>query len=123
MQDQCRGDMRVLILGGDGMLGHELAAELAKHHELTVSLRQGKENYRDSLLFGTAVFGIDARDTAALSHLISTVSPEVVVNAIGIVKQRDDGADTILSLQVNALLPHQLAKICAANRAHRYPMP
>ena len=48
---------------------------------------------------------------------VATVPPEVVVNCIGIVKQRDQAKAVIPSIQVNALFPHQLAKVCATNEA------
>jgi dTDP-4-dehydrorhamnose reductase len=38
--------------------------------------------------------------------------PDVVVNCIGIVKQRDEAKKIIPSIQVNALFPHQLADLC-----------
>ncbi len=111
--------MQVLILGGDGMLGHELLLELAKNHKVTVSLRQSKDNYHGYSLFSeqNALFGVDARDSKALGHLISRMAPEVVINAVGIVKQREASTDVIQSLEVNALLPHRLAELCAANDA------
>ena len=38
--------------------------------------------------------------------------PEAVVNAVGIIKQRRDADEAILSIEVNALLPHRLALLC-----------
>ena len=38
--------------------------------------------------------------------------PDAVVNCIGIVKQIDAAKDAIASISVNALLPHQLGRIC-----------
>lgn len=108
--------MRILILGGDGMLGHELRTELARAHEIVYSLRQSQEGSGHSTATG-AMFGVDVRDGEALERLISTVVPDVVVNAVGIIKQRDDGADAILNLEVNALLPHRLSVLCAAANA------
>jgi dTDP-4-dehydrorhamnose reductase len=40
--------------------------------------------------------------------------PDAVVNAIGIVKQRNDSKEAIPSIEVNALFPHRLAQACKA---------
>ncbi len=37
--------MRILILGGDGMLGHRLLRQLAPRHETRVTLRQPLDAY------------------------------------------------------------------------------
>ncbi len=110
--------MKILILGGDGMLGHEVSSELAKVHEVTVSLRQAEEKYRGSLFANQrAIFGIDLRDRSAIGRVMDNASPEVVINAAGIVKQRDAAADVLQSLEINSVLPHRLAEICAAKQA------
>lgn len=56
--------------------------------------------------------GIDARAEEAVRELIRTERPDVVVNCIGVVKQRVE-VDDLLMVQINALLPHQLAKVCS----------
>ena len=111
--------MRILVLGGDGMLGHQLLRELGRTHDVVVSLRNVPDRYRAYQLFDerNAVYGIDARDHTALARLIGSAKPDVVVNAIGIVKQRDDAKAAIPSIEINALLPHLLADMCAARGA------
>ena len=111
--------MRVLVLGGDGMLGHRLLLEFAQDHTVTVTLRQQAEAYRQYgvLARGSAVYGIDARTVDQLSAVVASVKPDAVVNAIGIVKQRQAASDVIQSLEINALLPNRLAEICATASA------
>ena len=106
--------MRVLILGGDGMLGHRLMLDLSKGHEVQVTLRRDLEDYRGYGIFTAAnsLPGIDARNTMLLLETICDVRPDVVVNAVGIVKQRRASTDVVRSLEINALLPHRLAMIC-----------
>ena len=43
--------MRILILGGDGMLGHQLFKHLSKEHEVKVTLRQDLSVYEKFNLF------------------------------------------------------------------------
>jgi dTDP-4-dehydrorhamnose reductase len=45
------------------------------------------------------------------------VGAEVVVNCIGIVKQIDAAKDPTASISINALLPHQIAALCAERGA------
>lgn len=111
--------MRVLILGGDGMLGHQLLRELAPLHETRVTLRQPLAAYRAFGLFNArnAFDGVEAREPAALSRVLADFRPDAVVNAIGIVKQRADGKDGVLSVEVNSIFPHLLSRLCGAHGA------
>lgn len=48
-----------------------------------------------------------------LSKLFSDIRPNVVINCIGIIKQSAEGEDPITAIPINALLPHQIANLCA----------
>jgi dTDP-4-dehydrorhamnose reductase len=103
--------MKVLVLGGDGMLGHELFRELRDHHETRVTQRsQSSEPH---------VFaGVEVRGSSRIEEIIARFRPSAVVNCIGIVKQRPESEEAITSIEVNALLPHRLAIACRAAGAH-----
>lgn len=111
--------MRILILGGDGMLGHRLLASWRDRHEVRVTLRQDLAAYRESGLFGpeNAYTGVDARAMDRLAEVFAEARPEAVINAVGIVKQRADANAAIPSIEINALLPHRLAVLCRATGA------
>ena len=106
--------MRVLILGGDGMLGHQIFCHFTGRHDVSVTLRLGREAYERYRLFEnrTAYYGIDARQTDGLLQVMADFRPEAVVNAVGIVKQRSEANEVIPSLEINSLLPHRLALVC-----------
>jgi dTDP-4-dehydrorhamnose reductase len=106
--------MRVLILGGDGMLGHQLFRHFKERHDVRVTLRLDRKDYNAHRLFdqGTAFYGIEARQTDLLLQVIVDFRPEAVVNAVGIVKQRSEAKEVIPSLEINSLLPHRLALVC-----------
>lgn len=108
--------MKILILGGDGMLGHQLLRLLRDRHEVKVTLRRELSAYAGSELFSesNAAAGVDVRATDKLLTVLSQFRADAVVNAVGIVKQRPDGLDVIPNLEINALLPHRLALICRA---------
>lgn len=108
--------MRILILGGDGMLGHQLFKHLRQHHEVRVTLRQELNAYIEFGLFDSknAYTGIDVRSMERLVEVFAEFRPQVVVNGVGIVKQRPSAKDSIPSLEINALLPHRLSILCKA---------
>lgn len=58
--------------------------------------------------------GVDADDLDSIAKVIAEVQPQVVINCIGIVKQRDEAKAAIPSILINALFPHQLADLCEA---------
>jgi dTDP-4-dehydrorhamnose reductase len=108
--------MRILILGGDGMLGHQIFRHFKEKHDVRSTVRLGREAYEGYRLFeqGTAFYGIEVRQTDALLEVIADFRPEAVVNAVGIVKQRSEAKEVIPSLEINSLLPHRLAAVCRA---------
>lgn len=108
--------MRVLIFGGDGMLGHELLRSWRGRFELRVALRQEAQAYAHLGLFSpeTAHYGVDVRRLQSVVDAVAQARPDAVINAVGIVKQRPTASESIPSLEVNALFPHQLAQVCSA---------
>lgn len=108
--------MRILILGGAGMLGHQLWRRLHVQHEVWVTLRKPLAHYAGSGLFepSRTLPGVDVTDAESLLGALRTARPEAVVNCVGIIKQLKAATDPLLSLAVNSMLPHQLAKMCGA---------
>jgi len=108
--------MRILILGGDGMLGHQLLLALRSRHDVRVTLRQDRAAYTGHRLFekGEPYFGVDARDDTRLLEAVGDFMPQAIVNCVGIVKQRAQAKASIPSLEINALLPHRLALVAKA---------
>ena len=96
------------------MLGHQLLASLRPRHDVKVTLRQDIGSYRQYGLFDAenSFAGIDVRSLERLVEVVADFRPEVIVNAVGIVKQRADAKESIPSLEINALLPHRLAVLC-----------
>lgn len=106
--------MRILILGGDGMLGHQLLRHFGARHDARVTLRQTLDHYSQCRLFrnDNAYGGIDARSTEPLRKVLDDFRPEAVINAIGLVKQRPIASEAIPNIEINALLPHKVALLC-----------
>src|SRR5262249_16945541 len=108
--------MRVLILGGDGMLGHRLFQHLRPRHDVKVTLRRDLDAYRTHAVFdaGNTYTGVDVRQFDRLVEAIADFAPNAIVNCVGIVKQRREAKDQVASLEINSLLPHRLALLARA---------
>ena len=99
--------MKVLILGGTGMLGHRLWLDLSHNYEVAAVIRSS------SPLKNLKSFQIsNIQDYAALDRIVQEMRPDVVINCIGLIKQANDHNSTILNIELNALLPNKVAQIC-----------
>lgn len=111
--------MRVLILGAAGMLGHKVLQHFAEQGaDVTGVVRDARERSplaRLPLFAGdNIIWGADALDWALVRSTLQAQRPDVVVNALGIIKQRDLASASAPSIQLNSLLPHLLAEAMAA---------
>ena len=110
---------RVLVLGADGMLGHRLFLGLRDMFDVIGSVRSEQAAVAAYGIFDASntLFGRDMGSEEMLARTLDEAAPQVVVNAIGIVKQRPVSTDVLQSLELNAVLPHRLAKQCAERGA------
>jgi dTDP-4-dehydrorhamnose reductase len=111
--------MRVLILGATGMLGHKLLQTLARRCEATGTVRADAAAWRRHPVLGplNLVGPVRAEAFDEVVRAFAAARPEVVVNAIGLVKQRPEAADPVACLTLNALFPHRVAALCRATGA------
>ena len=110
---------RILIFGGDGMLGHQLLKSFQSNYHVTTTLRNSINSYKSFELFNheNSIFDIDVRNFKDINEVFVNVKPEVVINCVGIVKQRSESKDAIESIKINSLLPHQLELLCGQYNA------
>jgi len=106
--------MRILILGGSGMLGHRLWMVLGKTHETWVTIRGDSTPFPDSPEFPPHLVrpNVDAASFDEVTRALASIRPDLVINCIGLIKQSSLAKDPLLSLQLNALLPHRVSMIC-----------
>lgn len=107
--------MRLLVLGGEGMLGHQLCRQLGSRYEMWATYRADPQPWLEygRVAAGRAIGGVDAADFDSVEKALDKAKPAVVINAVGIVKQRDEAKLAVPSVLVNALFPHKLAESCA----------
>jgi dTDP-4-dehydrorhamnose reductase len=106
--------MSVLVLGANGMLGHKLMQVLSQKFKVTGTIRGKTSDFVNYPIFtGLDIIGnVRADDLGGIQEVIEKTNPGVIINCIGIVKQLPAAMDPLQSIAINALFPHQLAKIC-----------
>lgn len=111
--------MKVVILGAGGMLGHK-CCQLLEGYEVHGTVRgpasayeEASEVYARTSLVG----GVDVLEEGSVRAVLESVRPGWVVNCVGIVKQHPDISDSCLTIALNALFPHRLARLCAETGA------
>jgi dTDP-4-dehydrorhamnose reductase len=109
--------VRVLVLGGDGMLGHKAFQVLAERFEASATFRDPHGAWRgfpqyEGVPQERLLGGVDAARFDTVAAALERTRPDAVLNCIGIVKQRKEASDAVLSITVNALFPHRLAELC-----------
>ncbi len=111
--------MRVLVLGGTGMLGHKLVQRLGRRFEVWATIRG---RFDDVARFGIfdrtrTISGIDVENLEAMREALGRVEPDVVINAIGIIKQHPNYRNAAKLANVNERFPHELAQIVSEKSA------
>jgi dTDP-4-dehydrorhamnose reductase len=111
--------VRVLIIGGGGMLGHKLYQVLQNRFETWATIRSGLEKYEELPLFDRdrVLTGVDVFDFDSVEKAVETVRPDVVINAVGVIKQLPSAKDPIVAITINSLFPHRLANLCAKHNS------
>lgn len=104
--------MPILVLGAAGMLGHALVRELGQCHEVHAAVRGRIPGSLEGA--SKSYGGVDVTDVAAIDALLSAACPTSVINAAGVVKQRQESIAT--QIAVNALAPHRLVELCRGRR-------
>jgi dTDP-4-dehydrorhamnose reductase len=108
--------MRVLVLGGSGMLGSAAFRALGATPGITAFATIRSDSFRRHFvesLHANLVSGIDVLDNDALLGVLDRVRPDTLLNCVGIIKQLGPATDPLVALPLNAVLPHRLARATA----------
>ena len=111
--------MRIVVIGGAGMLGHKLFQILRERFPGTLcttreDVRKPPFDRVELLQGDDVISGVDVMDFDRLAGTLKDLQPDFIVNCVGIVKQRQEAHMAIPSISINSLLPHKLAAFAAA---------
>ena len=107
--------MKVLVIGASGMIGSTVLRVLSDKKEWQVS---GTVRSRDVRRFFPShiseriLEGVDAERPELLINVLEALQPNLVINCAGLTKHKPEVEDPLVSIPINTLLPHRLAKLC-----------
>lgn len=106
---------KILILGTAGMLGNTLYRyfrDITSHNIVGASRTPISSPAMHQTASAVLVSDIDVENIDSLTRLLYNHRPDIVINCVGIIKQRDNAVDPMTTLPINALLPHRLSQLC-----------
>ncbi len=105
--------MRVLILGGNGMLGHKLVQVLGREFETFSTIRREFAAVERFGIFDPerTTTNVDVTSERLLIEVIEKVRPDVLINCVGVIKQIASTPE--IMVQINTVLPRKLAELSA----------
>ena len=104
--------MRILIFGVSGLIGHSILNEFSGEDNVFGTLHRSKKKYRDYDIFSNKniIENVDVKNFDYVKQILNDISPDVILNCVGITKRKIDLKDPLNVLLVNSVFPHQLAK-------------
>lgn len=97
--------MKILILGGNGLLGNALLNILSKNYEVIATTRN--KLYKDIKNF---IYVDDLTRLDFLDKLIIDVDPDIIINALSV---RDVGNKKLYQLKlIFTVIPHHISSFC-----------
>lgn len=119
--------MRLLVLGGEGMLGHKVFQTLTPRFDTWATFQQAGGPWTHYPMYERVestrlLIGVNAMNFETIVRAFAQAKPDVVINCIGIIKQLKVAKDPVISILLNSLFPHRLADLCAATGARMFHM-
>lgn len=108
-----KDNMKVLIIGGTGMLGHKLIQVLKADFEVYSTIRSDFTNFEKyEMIDSRKTFDeTDVTNFESIENIIKNIKPDFVINAVGIIKQLPTSKDFLTTININSVFPQRLARI------------
>ena len=109
-----KSNMRILILGGNGMLGHAVYQSFKNDFDVYVTIRSSFGEVEELGIFdeNKTICSVNALNFLLLEEKVKELRPDIILNCIGIIKQIKEAHDAVKSIEINSLFPHKLAILC-----------
>lgn len=105
--------MRILIVGANGMLGHEACRGLSGLG-IVIGLCRPDSVLTPTIERHAMIRPYDVMNFETVAPWLDEAKPHVILNCSGVIKQRHEVAGSRY-VAVNALFPHRLAEYCQKN--------
>ncbi|MEP7157902.1 MAG: SDR family oxidoreductase [Chloroflexota bacterium] len=111
--------MRLLILGGSGMIGHRVWLAARERAEAWATVRGVAADLRwaDPFDQRRLIAGVSTEDLESFDRALDASRPDVVINAIGLIKSGPEPWDDGAAFRANCLVPHYVRARCDASGA------
>ncbi len=107
--------MKVLVLGGGGMLGHRMLQVLSERFDTWATFRGSgapvPRGFFDGFRSDRLIGGVDASRMDTVEEAIRACRPQAVVNCIGLIRQLPGGSDPVAAIELNSIFPHRAARL------------
>ena len=105
---------KLLIIGASGMIGHKLFIYFSKlkNFDTYGFVRNKNILSNNKLLDSKKIIEVEILKDYNLRNIINNISPNIVINCAGIVKQNPLIKNISLTIELNSLFPHNLNLIC-----------
>ncbi|HTH38611.1 MAG TPA: SDR family oxidoreductase [Pyrinomonadaceae bacterium] len=105
--------MRILVFGAGGMLGHKVIQAFTPDSEVWGTVRGSFADIADYDFLNEShcIGAVDITEESSTRRAVEAAGPQVVINAIGIVKQQPLAKNVIATLTVNSIFPHRLSQL------------
>jgi dTDP-4-dehydrorhamnose reductase len=105
--------MRVLVIGGTGMLGHKVVQVLRDRFDVSCTIRASFASVERFDIFSkeSTIENVNVEDIDSVAEAIKLSKPNVVINCVGVIKQLPSSKDVVKTLTINSIFPHQLASL------------
>ncbi len=105
--------MKILIIGGGGMLGHKLIQVWQKTYDVWTTVRNKFQHYERYKIYKRerTFENVNIQNISLVKETIEQIRPNVVVNAVGVIKQVPLAKNVIATLSINSIFPHQLSEL------------
>ncbi len=111
--------MKILIIGGSGMLGHKLVQIFKEKFDVWTTIKSDFNKYKKFGILDKkkTIENLNVEDLKSVEKVINKIRPDVIINAVGIIKQIQTSQDVVKTLTINSIFPHNLAIIAEKNQA------
>ena len=103
------------------MLGHKLVQVFSDRFETFCTVRGTFSEVQRYGIFALdrTIENVNALDFSSVESAIEITDPDVIVNAIGIIKQLPSSKDVVQTLKINSIFPHLVGEL-ARERGFRF---